>query len=775
MYGDHVYGEAAPYGEAVPLPNTGHGDCVCGDGWRFELTELGGPDGGRVKAVVHPFRAEWEDAYSRTSTGSIVLAAKDVSANDLWAGATGIAISQIGPDGERVGRWHGYIEKWNGVGGGAATAAMLSIDTFLDNRLIAGPDDPYEIQSLSTGGGNYELEVNVPTSPTLTTTVAFSANITTGAAGLAAFLVRLAQGNLTGGPVVGLSELTATTDTPNTQPLPVQPGTVVYNWWDFKNIGEAIRELVEAETGIKYWREHVYNNGYWSTILHFSDAVGADRDYTILSDREAWQYGLEVNAEDKATRVYGLGVGDEGDTAFSIAYDADTEDNLPERQATVAWKDVVDATQLDALTRGYVTDHRDPVTIPSATIVGMPVYNPADANYDPQRGFPGPEILQPGDTFGVEINYGLISVKDIRVRALAIAYALDNGSTTLRTVAMQTLTRPNTSVRTQTPAKQVTPVQPVTEVVPPPKSLPWPTPGMVVNVQQTALTEISGMESSVANPGCVWVFNDEPENPQVYLVTLDTGRTRATFTPNPGVSGAPTGDPEAIRLARSTGKLVLADIGDNDNNRPTSGANQPHLLVLPEPKGSGNKGNLSATRLPIAYPGGLQVNAETLLIHPTTEQVFILTKETNNTRVYSFGALSSMNTTNNVGTLVATLTLDNTSDGTHTLDGQFVLLRATGVGPTVVYRAADWVQVGSIPTPAMKKSEAIAVESTCAFLTTTEGSHAPIYRVLIPATYGAKCNTQAGPTGGGTGGPVGPATVPSQLIDLSQWKLQLPI
>jgi hypothetical protein len=198
-------------------------------------------------------------------------------------------------------------------------------------------------------------------------------------------------------------------------------------------------------------------------------------------------------------------------------------------------------------------------------------------------------------------------------------------------------------------------------------------------------------------------------------------------------------------------------------------------LSLPEPKGAGNKGSLPATRLPIAYPGGERVNCETLLIHPTTDVVYLISKEATRARVFSFGALTSMSTSNNVGTLVATMTgVANISDGTHTLKGGFILLlnntqKVVVVKPNFTYAGA------TINIPAMVKAEAIAVRDACSFVVTTEGSQPPIYQVLIPKSFGATCATVAGPSGSG-GTPVNPnATVPGQLIDMNNWKLQLPI
>lgn len=760
----------------------------CGEGWRFEATQLGGPNAGQVKAILHPLSAQWENAYSQPSDGSMVVATQDPSQEDIWAGATGLYISQVMPDGTRRARFGGYIPKFNGAGGGATTVAFHSIDKFLEKRLLAGPNDPWTMSIIINELGEWIGGVEKPASTTPgTVTSVYNFYFPNGSnAELAALLVDIARGNLEGEGFTGIPTLTAVTEPPTTvSVIPGADGFYTYNWWEFKNIGQMVRELVEAETGIKYRLEHTYTDGYWSTQMVFSDVIGAERDYTILSDREAWQYGLEVDAEEKATRVYGVGSGEEWYTQFSIAYDADTDDNLPEHQVTVAWKDQTDAVILDGLTRGYVTDHRDPTTVPSVTLIGLPDYDPDAPDYNPQKGFPGPEILEPGDMFDVDIGYGVITVKDIRVRALAIAWNLEQGMTAQRTLAMQPIIRANTSVRTQTPAKSVNAYQPVTEVVPAvPTSNPWPTPGLVSRVTGGTLTEISGMQASFKNLGHVWVFNDEKENPQVRLVKTSTGVPVGSYNVT-GVSPAPWGDPEAIRLARSTGKLVLADIGDNSNNRPTSGVNQPSLLVVTEPKGGGAKGTLPTTRLPISYPNGLQVNAETLLINPVNEQVHIITKEPTQARVYSFGTLSAMNTTDNEGVLVATLGVSMVSDGTHTWAGDFVLLRTAKVSHTVVYdHSPAWKKVGDIPTPAMTKSEAITAESTCAFLTTTEtkgtgdeANGAPIYRVLIPKAYGASCNTVAGPVDSGTGGegPNGPKVVPGQVIDMKQWKLQLPI
>lgn len=749
----------------------------CGEGFRFETTYLSGPNAGQVKGVLHPISAEFEELYSRPSTGSLVLAARDVSADDVWPD-TGIYISQVMPDGTRRGRFGGYFPKNNGSGGGALTVAIESLDGYLRHRLLAGPDGPYGI--LAAGGFTSKKQNFLVFKPVLgppdniSVTIADIDLPTITRSGLPVVLVRLAKGNTEGEGITGLSTLDAVVGEPSQVFTELPWPSFVdmrQEWWDFKNIGQWIDEIVSADDGPKYQLSHEYNNGYWSSVMTFADTVGTARDYTLKSDREGWQYGLEVDGTDKASRVYGVGAGEEWVTQYSIAYDSGRDPDYPERQVTQAWKDQTIPANLDGLTKGYVADHRDPTTVPSMTIVGLPDYDPDAEGYDPQKGFPAPEICRPGDTFGVDIGYGAVTVKDIRVRNLGVAWSLKEGAPVERVLAMQPVVRPALSVKTQVPSKPPGPEVPVTS---PTTADPWPTPGVLSTIRVPTLTEISGMEVSRANPGFVWVHDDELDNPQVVLVNMKNGRQAASFTPSPGVSGGGVGDPEAIRLARSTGKLVLADTGDNALSRPTSGTGQPHLIALPEPKGGGNKGPLVATRYPVAYPNGERVNVETLLIHPTSEQVYLVSKEATRARVFSYGPLSSMSTVNNVGTLVATLNMPLVSDGTHSYTGQFILFRQANKTGTVVLKQ-NWRYAGTITTPAMNKSEAIAVVNSCAFVTTSEGPNPPLYQVLIDKAYGATCSTPAGPVGGG-GTPSNPnITVPGQLINMSNWKLQLPI
>lgn len=289
-----------------------------------------------------------------------------------------------------------------------------------------------------------------------------------------------------------------------------------------------------------------------------------------------------------------------------------------------------------------------------------------------------------------------------------------------------------------------------------------PTPGTLTTLKDNRIQEASGMSYAMAHSGVVWVHNDEGENPQVYGVSIANGQTVATY----GVSGPSLVDPEAIRTNANNGFIWLADIGDNDNDRTDCS-----LVVTAEPSSLGNKGVLSSTRLPIAYPQGPQ-NAEALLINSVTNEVYIITKASVG-RLYK---LTTLKTTTNMLTNMNKAMPPNVTDATFTEDGRFVFIRCEGVQNTLVYNSSTWTQVGAIASPPLSKGESITVEpGGKSFLIGSEGKNSPIVRVLIP--------TQWRPVGGGGGGggtpppaPCNPAaTRPKDILNLTNWKLTLPV
>lgn len=635
----------------------------CSDGWRFEATHL---HTGVVKAVLHPISSEWDDNYSRTGSGQVMVETFDPSASDVWPHTTGLYISQVATDGTRVGRFGGFVQAMSATGAGDTLIGVESIDTYPFHRLLANEDEgiaystPGYVSPEDPGPGQGQ---NV----------------------IAKELLQIA---LTGaGSIPLIPQAAASTQ------------SRVRSWLasDFKNIGEAIRELINTANGVTYRLEHEFfeNPGRWQTVIRFTDETNTVTGVKIRSNIEAWRYGLLIDAKDQASRIYGVGSGTGASTMFSVAYDADAP--LPEFQATVAFKDISVPETLDAQTRGEVTIRRDPATTPTATLVGLTDVPPED--------------LLVGDIIEADIGYGLYTFRDEQAKVEGQKWRLAPESPVTRELFLQPLIRPSLSVKTQTPAVAPPPPTPEQEATPPPETPiapPPPQAGLVTTVKVAALNEISGMQYQ---DGAVWLTNDENNNPQIRLVSLTTGTEIGAVNP----AGPNRVDPEALR-AHPDGRLFLGDIGDNDNNRATK-----RLFAVRD----------GATQtFDIRYPFGAR-NAECLLIHPTSGEVFVVTKEGVG-RAVSFGAGPTAGT----GTQVAGGLPANISDGTFTNNGRFILFTVVGASVVYVYSYPGWQAVGQIGVPSLPKMEAITIESDCSFLVTTEGKNAPIHRVLIPTQFG---------------------------------------
>ncbi|APR83184.1 Hypothetical protein A7982_08533 [Minicystis rosea] len=131
-----------------------------------------------------------------------------------------------------------------------------------------------------------------------------------------------------------------------------------------------------------------------------------------------------------------------------------------------------------------------------------------------------------------------------------------------------------------------------------------------------ALKEVSGVVASLAHPGVFWVHNDSGDSARFFAVD-EHGTRLATIT----VAGAQAIDWEDIaRGPCPSGTCIyLADIGDNQEKRTSY-----TIYRVPEPATVADA-TVTAEALPFTYPDGSH-NAETLLVHPTTGAVTVVTK-----------------------------------------------------------------------------------------------------------------------------------------------------
>ena len=159
-------------------------------------------------------------------------------------------------------------------------------------------------------------------------------------------------------------------------------------------------------------------------------------------------------------------------------------------------------------------------------------------------------------------------------------------------------------------------------------------------VSDPAIDESSGLAASRRNPGLLWTHNDSGDEPFVYCLDLKGASCGAWR-----VTGAEAWDWEDMAAGPGprAGEpyLYLGDIGDNLDQRT-------EIIVyrIPEPAAGGG-GPVSTKAAPAAtapaealrlrYPDGAH-NAEALAVHPTTGDVYVITKDAQSARVYKAAA-----------------------------------------------------------------------------------------------------------------------------------------
>lgn len=144
----------------------------------------------------------------------------------------------------------------------------------------------------------------------------------------------------------------------------------------------------------------------------------------------------------------------------------------------------------------------------------------------------------------------------------------------------------------------------------------------VAVLKDKRINESSGLAVSLREPGVFWTLNDSSGEPCIYAVD-QTGRTRAKVR-IPGAVNFDWEDLASAKAADGTPHLYIADIGDNLSVRPTITVYEIAEPVLP--KDAGREEISAGPRVwHVSYPAG-RPNAETLLVHPLTRRMYVVTK-----------------------------------------------------------------------------------------------------------------------------------------------------
>lgn len=188
----------------------------------------------------------------------------------------------------------------------------------------------------------------------------------------------------------------------------------------------------------------------------------------------------------------------------------------------------------------------------------------------------------------------------------------------------------------------------------------------------TVLDETSGLAVSRKNRGVIWAHNDSGDSPRVFALDEKGGLLGEI-----AFGGATAIDWEDIAVGPCpAGSCVwVGDVGDNGKSRTDYA-----LYRIDEPVLDGKpfaKRTIAAQKFPFAYPDG-SWNSETLLAHPTTGEIFLVTKVgTSASGVYRFPSKLEPGvavTLERVGTAAST-TMSLVTGGDVSPCGDRVLLR----------------------------------------------------------------------------------------------------
>jgi hypothetical protein len=233
-----------------------------------------------------------------------------------------------------------------------------------------------------------------------------------------------------------------------------------------------------------------------------------------------------------------------------------------------------------------------------------------------------------------------------------------------------------------------------------------------------AVAESSGLVE-VGRDGShrVLTINDSGDGPVVYVVDPRTGR----------VVGRSTYDGDAVDVEALTpgrgGEVWVGDIGDNSAVR--AGVRVHRLPALTD----GDR-DVTSTAYDLAYRGGAR-DAETLLVHPRTGRVHVVSKGLFGGQVYAAPARlrsDRANTLRPVGTAPGVVT-----DGAWFPDGRHVVLRDYSRAYVLDATSEPWQRVDSFELPDQPQGEGVAVRrGGRSLLISSEGPGEPVQVVPVP-------------------------------------------
>ncbi len=234
---------------------------------------------------------------------------------------------------------------------------------------------------------------------------------------------------------------------------------------------------------------------------------------------------------------------------------------------------------------------------------------------------------------------------------------------------------------------------------------------VVVEIADPAITEASGL---VVVDGDRVIVNDSGDGGRVFVVDPETGETVGTTS----WAEAPR-DTEALAPA-GPGHVWVGDIGDNRAVRDS-------VSLLRVPVGRGDR-TVDPERFELVYPDGPR-DAETLVAHPGTGQLLVVSKEILGGSVYAVPRRLDADRPNRLRRLAPGPAF--ATDGAFWPDGRHLLVRGYSGATLLSWPTLE--RVADVELPPQRQGEALAVDEDGEVLVLSEGLHEPVLRVALSA------------------------------------------
>ena len=242
--------------------------------------------------------------------------------------------------------------------------------------------------------------------------------------------------------------------------------------------------------------------------------------------------------------------------------------------------------------------------------------------------------------------------------------------------------------------------------------------GTISEIRDDRITESSGLALSIKHDDLAYTINDRGTHPMVFAIRPSSGAVVGITD----LRSLDVDDTESIAVD-ANGTLWLGDLGDNDRER-----DDVSIVAFPEP-GPGTHHLTSAERYPVSFPDG-PVDVEGMLVHPTSGQIFLVSKNRDGLgTIFRLPSLSPGITVEAVDLGVDAP--EAVTDAAFTHSGRWALLRTND--ELWIYDPQSWASVGRVDTPKLAQGESVTVErGDRTVLLGSEGKNSPIVRVALP-------------------------------------------